>query len=608
MRKLVKLSDYIAERLKSEYGVKYIFMITGAGAMHLNDSFGTTKGLTYFCNHHEQASAIAAECYARLTNKIGVCNVTTGPGGTNTFTGLIGAWLDSIPMLIISGQIKREVSTYSYPQLKLRQIGIQEVNIVNMAKPVTKYAKVVMDPYEIRYELEKAIYLSSSGRPGPVWLDIPQDVQNAMIDTDKLRGFDSKEITENFDSHLLKKQADEIVGYLKKAKRPVIVAGFGIRLGNAIDLFHKFIDRLKIPVVTSLSALDLMWEKHPLYGGRFGLYGTRGGNFTVQNSDLLLVLGCRMNLWETGYEYKTFARNAVKVMVDIDKEELKKPTFKPDIPVNTDIKPFLEEMEKQLENVKLPNRSWWINKTKYWHKKYPNILPEYRQQKKFVNTYYFTGELSNLLNPKDVIVTGNGTAFTCTCQSIKLKKGQRLCINIGCASMGWDLPAAIGAHLATHKKRIILITGDGSIQFNLQELQTIVYHKIPVKIFLYNNDGYVAIRITQSGFFKRIFGTDKKHGVSFPDLQKIAKAYGIPFMRIKNQKNLKNKLKRVLDSKGSYICELLVDPNQPLLPKTKTISKSDGTLVSKPLEDMSPLLPRQEFLANMFIKPINADV
>lgn len=608
MNKLIKLSDYIAERLRDKYGVKYIFMITGGGAMHLNDSFGKTAGLTYFCNHHEQASAIAAECYARLTNTIGVLNVTTGPGGTNTFTGLIGAWLDSIPILIISGQIKREVSTYSYPQLKLRQIGIQEVNIVDMAKPVTKYAKAVMDPYDIGYELDKAIYLAKSGRPGPVWLDIPQDVQSVKIDVSKLKKFEPQDIEVKPDLKLLKKKVTETLKYLKKAKRPVIIAGFGIRLGNSVLSFYKLVEKLKIPILTSLSSHDLMWESHPQYGGRFGLYGTRGGNFTVQNADVLLVLGCRMNIWEIGYEYKLFARDAVKIMVDIDKEELKKPTFKPDIPVNADVKAFIEEMINQAEVFRLPKYSDWLKKTKQWHKKYPNILPAYKRQKKFVNTYYFTGELSDILNSDDVIITGNGTAFTCTCQSIKLKKGQRLCINIGCASMGWDLPAAIGAHLATHKKRIILVTGDGSIQMNLQELQTVVHHKLPLKIFILNNYGYVAIRITQSGFFKRLYGVDREHGVSFPDFQKIARAYGISFMRIKNQKNLKANLKKALDSKGPYICEIMIDPNQPLLPKTKTIVKPNGTLVSKPLEDMYPYLPREEFLKNMFVKPINTDV
>ncbi|OGK12434.1 hypothetical protein A3C98_00480 [Candidatus Roizmanbacteria bacterium RIFCSPHIGHO2_02_FULL_37_15] len=605
---MIKLSDYIAEKLRDDYGVKHVFMITGGGAMHLNDSFGKTPGLTFICNHHEQACTIAAECYARLKNDIGVVNVTTGPGGTNTFTGLIGAWLDSIPMLIISGQIKREWCISTYPEIKLRQIGIQEINIVDMARPVTKYSKIVTDPYNIRYELEKAIYIAKSGRPGPVWLDIPLDVQSAQIDVKRLRPFDPKEIEFKPDEKLFKEQITKTIEHLKNSKRPVIIAGFGIRLGKAEDLFYQLIKKLKIPIVTSLSSHDLMWETHPLYGGRFGLYGTRGGNFAVQNSDVLLVMGCRMNLWETGYEYKTFAREAIKIMVDVDKDEMKKPTFKPNIPINIDIKLFLEEMLNQLNREKLPSYSGWLRKTKYWHKKYPNILPEYKKEKKYVNYYYFMGELSKVLKSDDIIVTGNGTAFTGTCQAIQLKKGQRLCINIGCASMGWDLPAAIGAYFASTKKRIVLITGDGSIQFNLQELETIAYRKLPIKIFLINNNGYVAIRITQANFFKRLFGTDKDHGVGFPDMQKIAKAYGIPSMRIKKQKELREKLRKVLASKGPFLCEIMMPPDQPLIPRTKTIVKPDGTLVSKPLEDMYPFLPRNEFRKNMFVKPINAEI
>ncbi len=608
MKKLVKLSDYIAEKLRDDYGVKYIFMVTGGGSMHLNDSFGKTKGLTYFCNHHEQASTIAAECYARLTNKIGVCNVTTGPGGTNSFTGVIGAWLDSIPMLIVSGQTKRETSIYSYPKLQLRQIGVQEADIVGMVKTVTKYAKTIMNPYDISYELEKAVYLATHGRPGPTWIDVPLDVQGAVIDTDKLRRFDPKEFEKKHDTQLLKQQVAETIKHLKKAKRPVLIGGFGVRLGESVNLFYRVINKLKIPVLTSLSAHDLMWEDHWLYGGRFGLYGSRGGNFAVQNSDVLLVLGCRLMVWETGYEHKQFAREALKIMVDIDQAELDKPTFKPDLKINFNVRLFLEEMLRQLKKEKLPDFSWWMNKTKSWHKKYPNILPEYKKEKKFVNSYYFIGELSDLLQSRDVVVTGDGTAFTCTCQSIRLKKDQRLCINIGCAAMGWDLPAAIGAYLANKSKRIVLITGDGSIQLNLQELQTIVHHKIPLKIFILNNQGYLAIKITQSGYFKRLYGVDKEHGISFPDMLKIAKAYGIRAIRIKNQKNLKAKLKEVLGAKGPFICEIMMPPMQPLIPKTTTVIKPDGTMVSKPIEDMYPFLDRKEFLENMYIKPVNTEI
>lgn len=598
---MIKLSDYIVSFLK-EKEVSHIFMITGGGSMHLNDSIGQEKSIKFICNHHEQASAIAAESYARMTNKIGVCQVTTGPGSTNTLTGLIGGWLDSIPMFIISGQVKTTTSLYKLPPT--RQIGIQEINIIDMVKPVTKYAVPILDANEIRYYLEKAWFLAKNGRPGPVWLDVPLDIQSTMINESELRGFDPKEIVQNQDLINIDKQIGETIELIKSAKRPVIVAGFGIRLGSANDFFYKFIDKAKIPVVTSLSAHDLMWESHPLYAGRFGLYGNRGGNFAIQNSDLVIVLGCRMSLWEVGYDYEKFAREAKKVMIDIDRQELEKPTFVPDIMIQCDVKLFLSRIVQKLELDKTPSFSLWLDKCKYWQKKYPVILPEYSKEKKYVNYYYFMGELSKALTKDNVIITGNGTSFTGTCQAIKIKQGQRLGINIGCASMGYDLPAAIGAYFANQKKGIILITGDGSIQMNIQELQTIVHHKIPIKIFLINNNGYLAIRITQSNFFKKQYGIDSNSGISFPDMQKIAKAYGIPSIRINNQKNLKQKLKKVLDTKGPYLCEIMMPPNQELIPKLKTKADAKGRLSLSPLEDMYPFLPRKEFLKNLYIKPL----
>lgn len=598
----MKLSDYVVSFLKNK-GVKHVFMITGGGSMHFNDSFGKESSIQYICNHHEQASAIAAECYARLTNTPGVCQVTTGPGGTNTLTGLIGAWLDSIPVIFISGQVKCETSLYKYPGP--RQIGIQEINIIDIVKSVTKYAEPVLNPNDIRYHLEKAWYLAKSGRPGPVWLDVPLDVQSALINEKNLKGFDQSEEEKKTDINLLKKQVKDVIKLIKKAKRPIIIAGFGLRLSNSLDLFYQFIKKLNIPVLTSINALDVIWEDHRLYAGRFGLYGSRGGNFTIQNSDLMIVFGCRLMLWETGYETKLFASHAKKIIVDIDEKELQKPTIHSDIAVNFDVKLFMQEVLKQIGYQNLSSFSWWIDKCKAWQKKYPNVLPKYEKEKNYVNSYYFTEVLSGLLNNNDVIVTGNGTAFTGSVQAMKIKKGQRICINIGCAAMGYDLPAAIGAYFATKKKRIILITGDGSIQMNIQELQTIVYHKIPVKIFILNNQGYLAIRITQKNFFGKMYGTDKNNGVSFPDMQKIAKAYGIPAIRIKNQKNLDKKIKEVLKSKGPIICEIMMDPNQTLIPKLTTRLSKDGKLVSTPLEDMYPFLPRKEFLENMFIKSID---
>jgi acetolactate synthase-1/2/3 large subunit len=598
---MIKLSDYLVKFLKDK-GVKHIFMVTGGGSMHINDSVGQEKSIKFVCNHHEQASAIAAESYARISNNVGVCQVTTGPGGTNTITGVIGAWLDSIPMLIISGQVKTNTSLYKYS--KVRQIGIQEINIIDIAKPITKYAQPILDPNAIKYHLEKAWYLAKSGRPGPVWLDIPLDIQSSMIDETKLNSFEIPKINLKSNSNNLDNQVNKLLNLIAKAKRPVIVAGFGIRLGNAVDKFFSLVDILKIPVVTSISAHDLMWEHHPLYAGRFGLYGNRAGNFAVQNSDLLIVLGCRMNLWEIGYQYETFAREAVKVMVDIDKFEMNKPTFVPDLKINCNINVFFTLMLNFVNINRLLSFRKWIKQCKIWQNIYPVVLPEYKNQVKLVNYYYFVGELSKLLSNNSIIVTGNGTAFTATCQSINLKKGQRLCLNVGCASMGYDLPAAIGAYFADKTKNLILITGDGSIQMNLQELQTIVHNNIPVKIFVINNNGYMAIRITQNNFFKRFYGTDSTNGISFPNILNIAKAYGIDTVQISNHINIKSKLKKVINNKGPIICEIIMNHNQELIPKITTRIDKNGVLYSPPLEDMYPFLSKEELLKNLYIKPI----
>jgi len=598
---MIKLSDYVVSFLKDK-GVKHIFMVTGGGAMHLNDSIGKEKSIKFVCNHHEQACAMAAESYARIKNEVGVCQVTTGPGGTNTITGLIGGWLDSVPMLFISGQVKTSTSLYKVPGI--RQFGVQEIDIVEMVKSVTKYAVTIWNPNDIRYHLEKAWFLAKNGRPGPVWIDIPQDIQAAMIEPLKLKGYKAEYNLNKFDLSEVDRQINEIMKLIDKAKRPIIIAGFGIRLGSSCDKFYEFINKIKIPIVTSLSSHDLMWEKHPLYAGRFGLYGNRSGNFAVQNSDLVIVFGCRMSIWEVGYDYDSFAREAKKVMVDIDKKELEKPSFIPDIKVNCDINSFLLKINQKINSEKIPSFSLWINQCKFWQKKYPVTLPEYNKEKKYINYYYFIDKLSSVLKKNTNIITGNGTAFTGTCQAIKLKQGQRLAINIGCASMGYDLPAAIGAYFSDPKKNIVLITGDGSIQMNIQELQTIVHHKIPVKIFLINNDGYLAIRTTQNNFFNRLCGTDKTNGVSFPDMQKIAKAYGIPSIRIENKIDLEKKIKKVLAEKGPYLCEIMMPPNQELIPKIKSKVDSNGMLHSSPLEDMYPFLPKKELLKNLFVKPL----
>jgi len=590
----MRVSDYIAKYIK-KIGIKHVFLVVGGGAMHLNDAFGQQN--IYICNHHEQASAIAAEVYARVNDFLGVCNVTTGPGATNAITGIMGAWVDSIPLLCISGQVKKSVSLYQ--NNGYRQIGTQELPIIDVIKPITKYAAPILNPQDVAYKLEKAIFLATNERPGPVWLDIPLDVQGAHIDENKLRHFTppkEKSYSANISTEIKK-----TIEMLKFAKRPLIIAGYGIRLGKAMQEFYSFIDKSKIPVITSVPAHDLMWESHPLFAGRFGIFGTRAGNFAIQNADLLLILGCRLHVFDTGYDFDHFARYSKKILVEIDKTELKKPYIPIDLPIHTDVRNFLLGIIKR--SIIYPSYSSWMKKCKMWRKTYPVCLPEYKQTKKYINSYYFIDILSRLLKNNDTIITGNGTAFTCSLQGLKLKKGQRYIYNVGCASMGYDLPAAIGAYFAQPKKRIILLTGDGSIQMNIQELQTIVHHQIPVKIFILNNQGYLAIRITQESFFKRYYGIDQQTGISFPDIRKIAKAYKIPSVRLHSQKNLSREIDKVLKSKGPYICEVMMPPDQKLIPKPSSISNSDGTFISKPLEDMYPFLDREELLKNMIIKP-----
>lgn len=601
----MKLSDYLTSFL-AQNGIENVFMITGGGAMHLNDSIGSSKELSYYCNHHEQASAMAAEAYARLKG-LGVCNITTGPGGTNTITGLTGAWLDSIPVLFISGQVKRE--TMMDPMSGLRQLGVQELNIIDIVKPITKYAVVVDDENDIKYHLEKAMYLATTGRPGPVWLDIPLDVQAAKINPETLRGFiPTKKEKTFFDKTLVIKQINELRNLLKNAKRPVFLIGGGVRLANAKDEFLQLAEKLQIPVLTGMSSHDLISSSHPLFFGRPGGFGERVGNFVLQNSDFLVSIGSRLHLWIISYDYKNFAREAKKVIVDIDPAELSKPTIRPDIPVQSDAGYFIREWLRQAEKDQVLEIGEWMRYCKKIRAKYPVVLPQYKEEKNWVNSYYFTDVLSDLLKQDEVIVTANGTAFTATLQCIKLKKNQRLISNIGCASMGYDLPAAIGACIANDKKRVICISGDGSIQMNIQELQTIVNYKLPIKIFILNNDGYLAIRNTQDGYFKsRYYGADKEHGVGLPDMLKIGKAYGIPSMRIRNQRNLMKKIQKILDIEGPVICDIMMSPKQPLIPKVTSEVKADGRVISKPLEDMYPFLDRKEFYKNMITQPIKED-
>ena len=606
MGKNIKLSDYVAAWVAKNVAPD-VFLITGGGAMHLNDSFGTNKNIRYWCCHHEQACAIAAEVYARIRG-FACVNPTTGPGGTNTITGVIGAWLDSIPVLFISGNVRKpHIGAGIKGQ---RQIGIQELNIVDVVKPITKYAKFISDPASIRQELEKASYLARSGRPGPVWLDIPLDVQSAAISEKNLKGFPipKKPV---FDTKKVNRQMKQVIVLLSRAKRPVLIAGGGIRLAGGEGELLQLIRKLGIPVVTGMSAHDLVPSNHPLYFGRPGPFGERVGNLVVQNSDLVIAIGSRLHLWDIGLSPELWARSAKKVVVDIDPTELHKHTIHPDIAIQSDAKYFLDRLLKlpRLPKSLKRENTGWLSYCRKIRSQYPVVIPEYAKQKRFVNSYYFTKILSEELHPGEIIITANGTAFTGTRQSFIVKKNQRFISNVGCASMGYDLPGAIGAAVATRgKKRIICIAGDGSIQMNLQELQTIIHNRFPIIIFVLSNDGYLAIRNTQDAFFKsRYVGVNGNTGVSCPNIVRIGKAYGIPSFRIMNQKNLRLKIKKILRMKGPVICDIVMDPKQQLIPKPSSIIRPDGSMQSMPLEDMYPFVPREEFKKNMIVPPIYED-
>ncbi|MEG1718115.1 MAG: thiamine pyrophosphate-binding protein [Bacteroidales bacterium] len=610
----VKVSDFIFDHLHKCYDVDKIFMISGGGAMHLNDSVGKNKNIQYLCNHHEQASSIGAEAFARISGKTAVVVVTTGPGGSNTLTGLIGQWLDSVPVIYISGQVKYETCISSCSSLALRQLGDQEINIVDIVKPVTKYAVMVVDPNMVKYELDKAMDMANSGRKGPVWLDIPLNVQGSIIETDRLKEYKREEIT-LFDKKKVQLQIQELVSYLKKAQRPVILAGNGIRSAKACSAFEELLSILSVPVVSSFLACDLLSTNHPLYAGRVGTIGNRPGNFAVQNSDLLLCIGTRNNIRQISYNYKAFAREARKVVVDIDEKELKKPTLKIELPICSDALYFIEELMGQLKKEQMPSFQKWVNWNRERLEKYSAYMPEYALETgKGVHPYHLVKELSALATEKDIIVTGNATPSIVYFQLAEVKKGQRILWNSGCASMGYDLPAALGAAFAVKDysdsfgRNIICLAGDGSLQMNIQELQTLKTHGYPVKLFIFDNKGYISIIQTQTNFFDgRLTACNENSGVGFPDFAKVAEAYGLDTVVIENHIHLKEQLRKVLERKGPVVCHVKLQSDYKFLPKTASVQKADGSMFSRPLEDMFPFLNREEFEKNMIIKPLKED-
>jgi acetolactate synthase-1/2/3 large subunit len=528
--------------------------------------------------------------------------VTTGPGGTNAVTGVAGAWLDSTPVLFISGQVKR-------PDLKgnsgVRQVGLQEVDIVSIVSPITKYAVIVMDPNQIRFILEKAFHEALNGRPGPVWIDIPLDVQNAKIDPDDLIGFNQQEIDEPWRATDLDQAAYEILLRLKTAKRPVIFAGGGVRLSGKHKDFIELINKLGVPVVSGWNAHDVIWEEHPLNCGRPGSIGDRAGNFTVQNSDLLIVLGSRLNIRQISYNWKSFARDAFKIWVDIDEQELKKPSVHADIAIHANLADLLPILaQASYEGPSSAQQTWlaWCRKRAA---RYPVVLEDYWRRPE-INPYCFMQTLFERLNEDQIVVTGNGSACVVSFQTAKLKKGQRLWTNSGCASMGYDLPAAIGVANAAPGKQIVCLAGDGSIMMNLQELQTIAGYNLPIKIFILNNNGYSSIFQTHRNFFNGVeVGAGPKSGVSFPSFEKLARGFEIEYMSCASHHDMPVTIEAVMLTDGPVICEVLLDPDQPFAPKLGAKQHPDGRITSPPLEDLSPFLSREELLDNLLIPPVD---
>jgi acetolactate synthase-1/2/3 large subunit len=597
-----RVADVIADIL-ADHGIEHVFMVTGGGAMHLNDALGGHPKLKYVSCHHEQTCSMAADSYFRMNRKLACVNVTTGPGATNAITGIFGAWTDSIGMVVISGQVKWETLVRS-TNLSLRQLGDQEVDIIKMVEGITKYSVIIKEPASIRYHIEKAIYLASHGRPGPVWIDVPIDIQASLVDSDKLEGFDS--VKEGFEKAQtnLHSLVEEVLNKIAQAERPVIMVGGGIRVSGTHDKFLRFAEKLGIPVTTCWNAHDVIHDDHKLYAGRPGSIGNRAGNFSVQNSDCVLILGSRLNIRQVSYNYQSFARSAFKIMVDVDEAEIKKPTLSIDLPVHADLKDFFDEANK-ITFTKNIKHNDWIAWCRARVEKYPVCLPEYWNLKDTVNPYCFVDTLFNSLKEDDWVVTGDGTACVVTFQGAKLKKGQRLFTNSGCASMGFDIPAAIGAHFANDGHRLVCIAGDGSIQMNLQDLQTLVAYKMPVTLFVLNNRGYHSIRQTQHSFFKgHVVGCGEESGLTFPDMEKIAYAYGIPFERINNHTELKEKLADILKRDHLQVCEIMLDLDQVFSPKLSSKKLADGRMVTSPLEDMTPFMSREELKENMLVPMI----
>lgn len=610
----VKLSDYVAEFLLKN-NITQGFSVVGGGAMHLNDSLGHLDGLSVLYCHHEQACSIAAEAYSRLNAHPAFINVTTGPGGINALNGVASAYLDSLPMFVISGQVRYDTTiayAKKFDNATLRSLGDQEFDIINSVKNMTKYAVMIDDENDIKYHLERAYYLMMHGRKGPAWIDIPVDIQSKIIDTDNLKSYtgspeNKKDIEINEPNDFNDNTLDEIVNLLRTAKRPVIYAGYGIRLSGAYDIFKEVINKIDIPVVTYWNAIDIMETDHRLYVGRGGNMGDRAGNFAVENADVILAIGTRISIRQTGYNYKSWAKNAKLIMVDIDKEEFKKHTIHVDLPVHADAKNFINSLNCYIDqkNILYGTHNEWIEICKNWKEKYKVVDDKkYGKKKDFVNVYAFIDYLSKNLPNNSMTAVSNGACCVVGSQSYFIKEGTRFHNNSAIASMGYGLPASIGACISIDKKNTICLEGDGSIMMNIQELQTIIGNNLPIKIFLINNEGYHSIRITQDNLFKNHtkvgIGPDSKD-LTFPDFKKVAKAFGFKYLKAHNDNEMKKVVDKVLNMDGPVFIEIFTDKEQVWEPKSSAKILEDGSIVSPPLYDMAPFLPEDEVKRNMYI-------
>lgn len=597
----MRVADFIMSFITDRLKVDTVFMVSGGGIMHLTDAIACHGSLRYVCSHNEQATTMEADGYAKQRGGFGVALLTTGPGATNALTGLVGAWQDSTPLFVISGQAKRQ-QTIQLSGLTLRQFGVQEVDILPMVRTSTKYSVMLDDPKQARYHLEKAMYLAQSGRPGPVWIDVPLDVQGAQVDPEALQGFDPQ--AEGAESASLPTPFEaivEVADAIAKAQRPVFIAGHGVRIAKAVEAFRELVESLNVPVVTPRLGIDLMDSAHPLYVGRPGIKGDRPGNFAMQNADLVIALGTRLSINVTGHEYEKFARHARVVVVDVDEVEHQKPTIEVDQFLRCHALDFVRHLAAEASKQGVRKGDQWPEICLGWKERYPVYQEEYGEQEP-INTYHFTELLSDKLASDDCVVIDSGSSSYVVSQALRIKGGQRYLASGGLGAMGYAIPAALGASVARGGKRVVCITGDGSLQMNQQELSTIAHEGLPVKIFIFNNHGYASIKATQHNYFQdRFVGVDNRSGVALPDILKVADLYGIKGARLLKAEGLADRIAEILECDGAVLVDVDCSQDQPIVPTVFSKKREDGSMVSLPLEDMYPFLDREEFKAQMLV-------